>query len=170
MEIATAVDAELAKERSRERHQHLPRSVHRAVYDPAAPLDAQGETTSGGIWITKDVPILWIDYISIKGKLLGVWQAFSGDSSTRLQRNESPPHSFLRIFHQGDQGIQNIKFVVKVNRGARAPEYVQRVDPTPTHVTTNRKLALVMGRLTAEDAIESLGNSRVHPRVGVGAG
>ena len=59
--------------------------------------------------------------------------------------------------------MKNIKFVVKVNRGARAPEYVQRVDPTPLHMTTNRKLALVMGRLTAEDAIKSLQNSQCSP-------
>jgi hypothetical protein len=57
--------------------------------------------------------------------------------------------------------MKSIKFVVKVNRrGTRASEYVQRVDPTPIHMTTNPKLALLMGRLTAEDAIESFGNSR----------
>ena len=56
--------------------------------------------------------------------------------------------------------MKNIKFVVKVNRGGtRAPEYVQRVDPTPIHMTTNRKLALLMGRFTAEDAIKSLQHS-----------
>jgi len=53
--------------------------------------------------------------------------------------------------------MKTIKFVVKLNRGGRAAEYVQRVDPTPIHLTTNRKLALLMGRLTAEAAIESLG-------------
>jgi len=58
-----------------------------------------------------------------------------------------------------------VKFVVKVNRGGRATEYVQRVDPTPIHMTTNPKLALLMGRLTAEDAIESLGNSRWNPEL-----
>jgi hypothetical protein len=52
--------------------------------------------------------------------------------------------------------MQNIKFLVKVNRGARAPAYVQRVDPTQIQMTTNRKLALLMGRFTAEDAIRSL--------------
>jgi hypothetical protein len=61
--------------------------------------------------------------------------------------------------------MKSIKFVVKVNRGTRAPEYVQRVDPTPMHMTTNPKLALLMGRLTAEDAIESLGNSRSSPEL-----
>jgi hypothetical protein len=61
--------------------------------------------------------------------------------------------------------MKTIKFVVKVNRGIRAPEYVQRVDPTPLHMTTNRKLALVMGRLTAEDAVKSLQNSRCLPEL-----
>jgi len=60
----------------------------------------------------------------------------------------------------------NIKFVVRVNRGgSRAPEYVQRVDPSPIHMTTNRKLALVMGRFTAEDAVKSLQNSRCLPEL-----
>ena len=62
--------------------------------------------------------------------------------------------------------MKNIKFVVKVNRGgARAPQYVQRVDSTPMHMTTDRKLALVMGRFTAEDAIKSLQNSRCIPEL-----
>jgi len=62
--------------------------------------------------------------------------------------------------------MTNIKFVVKVNRGGtRAPEYVQRVDPSPIHMTTNRNLALVMGRLTAEDAVKSLQNSRRIPEL-----
>jgi hypothetical protein len=62
--------------------------------------------------------------------------------------------------------MKNIKFVVKVNRGGtRAPEYVQRVDPTPIRMTTNRKLALLMGRFTAEDAIKSLQHSRCVPEL-----
>jgi hypothetical protein len=62
--------------------------------------------------------------------------------------------------------MKTIKFVVKVNRGGtRAPEYVQRVDPTPIHMTTNRKLALVMGKFTAEDAIKSLQNSHCIPEL-----
>jgi len=62
--------------------------------------------------------------------------------------------------------MKNIKFVVKVNRGgARAPQYVLRADSTPIHMTTNRKLALVMGRFTAEDAIKSLQNSRCIPEL-----
>jgi len=61
--------------------------------------------------------------------------------------------------------MKTIKFVVKVNRGTRAPEYVQRVDPTHLHMTTNRKLALVMGKLSAEDAVNALRNSRCIPEL-----
>ena len=57
--------------------------------------------------------------------------------------------------------MKNTTFVVKVNRGGtRAPEYVRRIDRTPIETTINRKLALVMGRFTAEDAVKSLQNSR----------
>jgi len=62
--------------------------------------------------------------------------------------------------------MTNTKFVVRVNRGGtRAPEYVQRVDRTPVQMTLNRKLALVMGKLTAEDAVKSLQNSRRIPEL-----
>jgi hypothetical protein len=62
--------------------------------------------------------------------------------------------------------MKNIKFVVKVDHGdARAPEYVLRVDPTPIHMTTDRKLALVMGKFTAEDAVKSLQNSHCIPEL-----
>jgi hypothetical protein len=62
--------------------------------------------------------------------------------------------------------MTNAKFIVKVNRGdAHAAQYVQRVDPTPIHLTTNRKLALVMGKFIAEDAVQSLTNSRCRPEL-----
>jgi len=62
--------------------------------------------------------------------------------------------------------MKNTKFVVKVNRGGtRAPEYVQRIDLAPIQTTTNRKLALVMGRFTAEDAVKSLQNARCSPEL-----
>ena len=62
--------------------------------------------------------------------------------------------------------MKNIKFVVKVNRGGtRSPEYVQRVDPTPIQMTTNRTMALMMGKFTAEDAVKSLQNSRCIPEL-----
>lgn len=61
--------------------------------------------------------------------------------------------------------MTNIKFIVKVNRGTRIPEYVHRVDSTPIHMTTDRKLALLMGKFTAEDAVKSLQNSRGVPEL-----
>jgi hypothetical protein len=58
------------------------------------------------------------------------------------------------------------KFVVKMNRtGTRVPEYVQRIDRTPVQMTTNRKLALIMGRFTAEDAVKSIQTSRCNPEL-----
>jgi len=64
------------------------------------------------------------------------------------------------------KSMKNTKFVVKVMRsGTLAPEYVQRIDRTPIQTTTNRKLALVMGRFTAEDAVKSLQNSRCSPEL-----
>ena len=62
--------------------------------------------------------------------------------------------------------MKNIKFVVKLNRGGtRTPEYVERIDPTPIRMTTQRKLALMMGRFTAEDAAKSIQNSRRNPEL-----
>ena len=62
--------------------------------------------------------------------------------------------------------MKNIKFIVRLNRGTnRAAEYVQRIDPAPIHMTKNRKLALVMGKFTAEDAVKSLQNSRTVPEL-----
>ena len=60
--------------------------------------------------------------------------------------------------------LKNIRFVVKVSRGTLAPAFVQRVDP-PVQMTTNRKLALIMGKLTAEDAIKSIQNSKCVPEL-----
>ncbi len=62
--------------------------------------------------------------------------------------------------------MKNIKFIVKVNRtGTRAPQYVQSVDSTPIRMTTNRKLALLMGKFTAEDATKSLQTDRCIPEL-----
>ncbi len=78
-------------------------------------------------------------------------------------------HLFL-IFEFGvverqDKPMQSIRFVVRVIRGARAPEYVERIDRMPIQTTTNRKLALIMGRFTAEDAVKSIQNSRCSPEL-----
>lgn len=62
--------------------------------------------------------------------------------------------------------VKNTKFLVKVNRvGARAPEYVQRIDRTPIQTTSNRKLAMTMGRFTAEDVVRSIQTSRCSPEL-----
>ena len=62
--------------------------------------------------------------------------------------------------------MRNTKFIVRVNRGGtRAPEYVQRMDRVPIQTTPNRKLALLMGRFTAEDAIKSIHNSQRSPEL-----
>jgi len=56
--------------------------------------------------------------------------------------------------------MKNTNFVVKVVRGTRAAQYVQRIDRSPVQTTLKRNLALVMGKFTAEDVVNSLGNSR----------
>jgi hypothetical protein len=62
--------------------------------------------------------------------------------------------------------MKNIKFLVKLNHGGtRAPQYVQSIDRAPIQTTTNRKLALAMGRFTAEDAAKSIQNSRCSPEL-----
>jgi hypothetical protein len=62
--------------------------------------------------------------------------------------------------------MKNTKFVVEVNRtGARAPRYVQRIDRTPIQTTTSRRLALVMGKFTPEDAVKSIQNFRRIPEL-----
>ena len=62
--------------------------------------------------------------------------------------------------------MMNTKFLVKVKRmGAHAPQYVQRIDRTSVETTTNRKLALIMGKFTAEDAIKCIQNSRCTPEL-----
>ncbi|MGB9236690.1 MAG: hypothetical protein WCC04_19965 [Terriglobales bacterium] len=62
--------------------------------------------------------------------------------------------------------MTNTKFIVKVNRGGtRAAEYVRRIDSAPVTMTLNRKLALVMGKFTAEDAVKSIQTSRLTPEL-----
>jgi hypothetical protein len=60
--------------------------------------------------------------------------------------------------------MKNIMFVVKVNRGSLIPAFVQRAE-RPVQMTTNRKLALMMGKLTAEDAAKSIANSKCVPEL-----
>jgi len=72
------------------------------------------------------------------------------------------------VSHTEREGNNHDKHQIccKVNRGGtRAPEYVQRIDRTPIQMTLNRKLALVMGKFTAEDAVKSIQNLRRIPEL-----
>ena len=71
-----------------------------------------------------------------------------------------------------DKGVLKIILAkptqIKVSVGGektRAPEYVQRMDRVSIQTTTNRKLALLMGRFTAEDAVKSIHNSQRSPEL-----
>ncbi len=62
--------------------------------------------------------------------------------------------------------MKNTKFVVKVNRGGtRITQYIHRIDRSIIQMTPDRKLALVMGRFTAEDVVKSIQNSRCSPEL-----
>jgi len=62
--------------------------------------------------------------------------------------------------------MKNTKFLVKLTRtGTHVVAFVQRLDRTPIQTTSNRKLALLMGRLTAEETIKSLQTSRCTPEL-----
>jgi hypothetical protein len=56
--------------------------------------------------------------------------------------------------------MKNTKFLVKLIRGARAVEYVERIDRSPVQTTLKRNLALAIGKWAPEDLVDSLGNSR----------
>jgi hypothetical protein len=62
--------------------------------------------------------------------------------------------------------MMNTKFLVKIKRAnTRAPQYVQRIDRASIETTTNPKLALMMGKFTAQDAISLIQNSRCTPEL-----
>ncbi|HKR85033.1 MAG TPA: hypothetical protein VJS37_12825 [Terriglobales bacterium] len=57
--------------------------------------------------------------------------------------------------------MTNTKFMVRVSRsGALASRYVRRLDCIPILMTNDPKLALQMGKLTAEDAVRAVQSSR----------
>jgi hypothetical protein len=68
-------------------------------------------------------------------------------------------------FHAIQETMKNTKFLVKVVRGTRAAEYVERIDRSPVKTTLKRDLALIMGKLTAEDVANSLENSGCIPEL-----
>jgi hypothetical protein len=68
------------------------------------------------------VPVLRIDHVPIKGALLGVWQAAFGRVLDFKEMNRFSLHVLLERTY----GMKTIKFVVKLSRGGRAAEYIQR--------------------------------------------
>ena len=87
--------------------------------------------------------------------------------SARPRYPFSPVQRILlsRTFQARQEIMKNTKFLVKVVRGTRAAEYVERIDRSPVQTTLKRNLALAMGKLTAEDVANSLGNSRCIPEL-----
>ena len=56
--------------------------------------------------------------------------------------------------------MTNTKFIVKLNRvGARGPQYLVQMGKT-VKTTSERRLALAMGKYTAQDAIDSIQSAR----------
>ena len=56
--------------------------------------------------------------------------------------------------------MTNTKFIVKLNRvGARGPQYLVEMGKS-VKTTSERRLALVMGKYTAQDAIDSIQSAR----------
>ena len=56
--------------------------------------------------------------------------------------------------------MKNTKFIVKLTRvGAHGPQYVLQMGK-PVKTTSERNLALVMGKYTAQDAIDSIQSAR----------
>lgn len=74
------VGAELAKKgECNERNQYFLRSAYRALHHPPASLVAQAENKYQRVPVTasrtEDVPFMWIDHVSARSSLLGVWRA-----------------------------------------------------------------------------------------------
>jgi len=66
-----------------------------------------------------------------------------------------------RAYTRNKESMKNTMFVVRLSRsGLSAPRYVQRVDRAPIQTTSNRKQALMMGRLTAEDVAKAMHTSQ----------
>ena len=61
--------------------------------------------------------------------------------------------------------MKHTKFLVKVNRvGNHGPQFVQSIGKSVA-TTSDRKLALVMGKFAAEDAIIAIQNARCTPEL-----
>jgi len=57
--------------------------------------------------------------------------------------------------------MQNTKFLVKLKRvGGHGPQYLLEIGKSSIKTTSERKLALLMGKYTAQDAIEYIQSAR----------
>jgi hypothetical protein len=57
--------------------------------------------------------------------------------------------------------MQNTKFLVKLTRvGAHRPLYLREIGKSAIKTTSERKLALLMGKYTAQDAIDCIQSVR----------
>jgi hypothetical protein len=57
--------------------------------------------------------------------------------------------------------MQNTKFLVKLKRvGSPGPQYLLEMGKSSVKTTSERKLALVMGKYAAQDAIDSIQSAR----------
>ena len=57
--------------------------------------------------------------------------------------------------------MQNTKFLVKLTRiGAHGPQYLLEISKSAIKTTSERKLALRMGKYTAQDAIDCIQSAR----------
>jgi len=57
--------------------------------------------------------------------------------------------------------MQNTKFLVRLKRvGATGPQYLLGISKSSIKTTSERKLALLMGKYTAQDAIDSIQSAR----------
>ena len=90
----------------------------------------------------------------------------SGNMQLSQAQNQNIGYNRTIRARSTKEPMTNTKFVVKLNRGGvRGPQYVQRIDRAAIQTTSNRKLALTMGRFTAEDVIKSMQNSRCNPEL-----
>jgi hypothetical protein len=57
--------------------------------------------------------------------------------------------------------MQNTKFLVRLKRvGANSPQYLLGISKSAIKTTSERKLALLMGKYTAQDAIDCIQSAR----------
>jgi hypothetical protein len=89
-------------------------SVYPRAHDPAAaPKDAPNEVTGCRVRNSKDVPVLWVDYISTKGVLRGVRQvSYKGSVFGYTQLNRHSQRMVVR--HSVELASRNHAFMSRI--------------------------------------------------------